>query len=72
MAARVKWSWLDYRDSKQLLEALSAKAQQIHGDLETTFGVAAKGIEEKEKPREEGFVAIDLQDVTRTSVPTHG
>ena len=63
LAVEVKWTDLSYHEAKKLLSELAAKAQQIREAKETTLGLMAKKIEEKEKIRKEGFMAIDLQDL---------
>jgi AAA+ ATPase superfamily predicted ATPase len=63
LAIEVKWSDLSYHESKRLLSELAVKAKQIREVKETTFGLMAKKIEEKEELRKEGFTAIDLQDI---------
>ncbi|MGQ9719429.1 MAG: ATP-binding protein [Nitrososphaerales archaeon] len=63
LAVEVKWTDLDYHEAKRLLLELTAKAQQIHDVKESILGIMAKKIENKEKIRSEGFIAIDLQDI---------
>lgn len=65
MAVEAKWGRLDYRDSKRLLADLSRKAELIPGAGEQVLGIMAKKIEDKEKIRGEGFLALDLQDLKR-------
>ncbi len=62
LAVEVKWSNLDYSESRRLLSELEKKAQQVHGAKEFTFGLMAKSIQEKESLRNEGFFALDLED----------
>jgi len=61
LAVEVKWTDLDYHESKRLLSELTAKAQQIHNVKESILGIMAKKIENKDKIRSEGFIAIDLK-----------
>jgi uncharacterized protein len=63
LAVEVKWTDLSYLEAKRLLSELAAKTQQIREAKETTLGLMAKKIEEKEKIRKEGFMALDLQDL---------
>jgi AAA+ ATPase superfamily predicted ATPase len=58
-----KWSGLNYSEAKMLLSDLAAKARQIHDIKELVAGITAKKIESKEKIRNEGFIAMDLQDM---------
>jgi hypothetical protein len=67
LAIEVKWSSLDYRDSERLLKGLSLKAQHIQGVGEPLLGIMAKRIEGKEKLRDEGFLAMDLAEITGNS-----
>jgi len=63
LAVEAKWTDLDYQEAKRLLSELTIKAQQIHDVKECIVGVVAKKVENKEKIRDEGFIAIDLQDM---------
>ncbi len=63
LAVEVKWTDLDYHEAKRLLLELTEKAQKIHDAKESILGIIAKKIENKEKIRSEGFIAIDLQDI---------
>jgi AAA+ ATPase superfamily predicted ATPase len=63
LAVEVRWTNLDYHESKRLISELTAKAQQIHNVKESISGIMAKKIENKDKIRSEGFIAIDLQDI---------
>lgn len=65
LAVEAKWGQLDYRDSKRLLADLSRKAMRIPGAGEQVLGIMAKKIEDKEKMRGEGFLALDLRDLKR-------
>jgi len=65
LAVEAKWGRLDYRDSKRLLADLSRKAERIPGAGEQILGIMAKKVEDKEKIRGEGFLAVDLQDLKR-------
>jgi len=67
LAVEAKWTELNHREAKALLSELAVKAQQIHNVKERTLGVIARKIENKEKIRNEGIVAIDLQDVEELS-----
>jgi len=61
LAVEVRWTNLDHHESKRLLSELTAKAQQIHNVKESILGIMAKKIENKDKIRSEGFIAIDLK-----------
>lgn len=59
----VKWSTLSYRDCKRILNELSVKTSQVPDVEEPILGVMAKQINDKEKIREDGFWAMDLNDL---------
>jgi hypothetical protein len=63
LAIEAKFTELDYQETRKLLSELTIKAQQIHDVKECIPGVMAKKIENKEKLRNEGFAAFDLQDM---------
>lgn len=63
LAVEVKWTDLDYREAKRLMSELSTKTKQISDIKETVTGLMAKKIEDKERIRKEGFMAMDLQDI---------
>ncbi|MEM2914105.1 MAG: DUF234 domain-containing protein [Candidatus Bathyarchaeia archaeon] len=63
LAVEAKWTELDYQEAKRLLSKLTAKAQQIRDVKETIVRIIAKKIVNKEKTRNEGFIALDLQDI---------
>lgn len=63
LAVEAKWTKLDYREAKRLLSKLTIKAQQIHDTKECVAGIIAKKIGNKEKIQNEGFIALDLQDI---------
>jgi len=63
LAVEAKWTDLDYLEAKRLLSELVAKAHQVRDVRECVVGVMAKKIANKEKIRNEGFMAFDLKDV---------
>lgn len=63
LAVEAKWTDLDYREAKRLLSELAVKAHQVKDVRECVVGVMAKKIANKEKIRNEGFIAFDLKDV---------
>ncbi|MBS7643971.1 hypothetical protein KEJ26_05300 [Candidatus Bathyarchaeota archaeon] len=63
LAVEAKWTELDYQEAKRLLSKLTAKAQQIRDVKETIVRIIAKKIVNKEKTRNESFIALDLQDI---------
>jgi len=63
LAMEAKLTELDYQETKRLLSELTVKAKQIHIAKECILGVMAKKIGNKEKIRNEGFIAFDLQDM---------
>lgn len=64
LALEAKFTDLNYDEAKKLLYKLNIKSNQIYDVEECILGVAAKKIENKEKIKEEGFIALDLQDIT--------
>lgn len=65
LAIEAKWTDLNYQEAKRLLSQLNIKANQIPKAKERILGVIAKKIEDKEKIRSEGFIALDLQDIAK-------
>jgi AAA+ ATPase superfamily predicted ATPase len=63
LAIEAKSTELNYQEAKKLLSELTIKTKQIHNTKECILGVMAKKIEHKEKIRDEGFIALDLQDM---------
>ncbi|MGQ9460914.1 MAG: ATP-binding protein [Candidatus Bathyarchaeaceae archaeon] len=63
LAIEAKLTKLNYQEAKRLLSELTVKAKQIHNVKECTLGVIAKKIEDKEKIRNEGFIAFDVEDM---------
>jgi AAA+ ATPase superfamily predicted ATPase len=63
LALEAKWTQLDYREAKRLLSKLTTKATKIPKTEESIQGIIAKKIEDKERIRKEGFIALDLQDI---------
>lgn len=63
LAVEVKWSELNSRESKRILSDLSAKTRQVPGIEEPLLGIMAKKIDDKDKLREQGYWAIDLDDL---------
>jgi hypothetical protein len=64
LAIEAKLRELDYQETEKLLSELAVKARQIHNAKDCTLGVMAKKIGNKEKIRNEGFLAFDLQDLS--------
>ncbi|MGB9730374.1 MAG: ATP-binding protein, partial [Thermoprotei archaeon] len=58
----VKWKELSYDDAKNILIKLIEKSNLIKAERKE-YGIIAKKINEKEKLRNEGFIAIDLNDM---------
>lgn len=67
LAIEAKFTELNYQEAKKLLSELAIKAKQIHDVKECIQGVIAKKIWDKEKIRDEGFIAFDLQDMANLS-----
>lgn len=63
LAIEAKLTELNYQEAKRLLSELTVKAKQIHNVKECILGVIAKKIEDKEKIRNEGFIAFDVEDM---------
>ena len=63
LALEAKWSQVDHREAIRILTELAVKAAQISGVEESIQGLMAKEIEGKEEIRNEGFIALDLQDI---------
>ena len=63
LAIEAKLTEVNYQEAKRLLSELSIKAKQIRNTKECILGVMAKKIGNKEKIRDEGFIALDLQDM---------
>jgi len=63
LAVEVKWADLDYQEAKRILSDLTEKAQQIRTVKQCIMGVVAKKLGDKEKIRDEGFLALDLLDM---------
>ena len=63
LAIEAKLTELNYQEAKRLLSELTVKAKQIHNVKECILGVIAKKIEGKEKIRNEGFIAFDVEDM---------
>ncbi|MDI3474692.1 MAG: uncharacterized protein PWQ79_1130 [Thermococcaceae archaeon] len=59
----VKWRDLREREALKILENLQRKSNIVPLRGEKKYGIAARSIEGKEDLREEGFLAVDLQDV---------
>lgn len=63
LAIEAKWAELNYQEAKKLLSQLNQKAQYLHNVEDLTLGVIAKKVGDKQKIRDEGFIALDLQDI---------
>ena len=66
LAVEVKWSELTYLEAKRVLSKLETKTLQVRDVKESTYGLIAKKLQEKERLRNEGFFALDLQDFKKT------
>ncbi len=63
-----KYGNLDYRSALQIIMQLKRKAGLVkwyNKQRKEFFGVAAKEIDRKERLREEGYAAIDFEDLNR-------
>jgi hypothetical protein len=59
----VKWSALSKQDCKKILGILKSKASIFRWDRKKEgFGIIAKKIAEKQRLRDEGYIAFDLRD----------
>jgi len=58
----IKWKELSYEDSKTILLQLVEKSHHVKME-QKIYGIVAKRILKKEKLREEGYLAIDLEDI---------
>ena len=61
----VKWASLSYKKAMSILRDLKEKSKAVKWHLDNRtefFGIIAKRIENKEKLREENFIAYDLED----------
>ena len=67
LAIEAKLTELNHQEAKKLLSELTIKAKQIHNAKECIIGVMAKKIGDKEKIRDNGFLAFDLQDMANLS-----
>jgi AAA+ ATPase superfamily predicted ATPase len=63
LAIESKFTELDYQEARRILFDLTVKARQIRGVEEYVSGVVAKRIGSKEKIRDEGFIALDMEDI---------
>lgn len=59
----VKWKELSKREAKRILKDLKRKSKLVVlEDWEGRFGIVAKHIKNREKLREEGYLAWDLKN----------
>jgi AAA+ ATPase superfamily predicted ATPase len=61
-----KWQNVDIRRSKHIVADLKRKAALVkwgNDERSEIYGIVAKKIEGKEKLREEGYLAFDLEDI---------
>jgi len=65
LAIEVKWMELTFLEARRILSQLGVKAGQIRGVDECILGVMAEKIEGKERLREDGFMAMDLEDMVK-------
>jgi|GEM_PF-7039448 len=63
LAVEVKCTELNIREAERILPRLDVKTEQIRGVEECILGVMAKKIDGKKRLREEGFMAMDLEDM---------
>jgi len=63
MLFEIKWKELSYEDAKNIILRLIEKSLLVK-IKQKRYGVVAKRIMKKEKLREEGYVALDLEDIT--------
>jgi hypothetical protein len=63
LAVEVKWRDLKYGEVRKLLSNLAVKTSEVPDIKESVLGVMGRRIENKEKVREEGYLAIDIQDI---------
>ncbi|MCD6373799.1 MAG: ATP-binding protein [Thermococcus sp.] len=61
----VKWRDLGLRDARKVLKSLERKAELLPLKGDYRFGIIARGLEDKEELRKEGFLAFDLGDLIR-------
>lgn len=62
-----KWSTIGKRDSQRILKSLKDKAQQFRWNREKeNYGIIAKRIDEKQELRDNGYIALDLEDFEQT------
>lgn len=59
----VKWKELSYNDAKSIISRLIEKSHSIRIEKKE-YGIVAKKLLEKERLRKEGYVALDLEDIT--------
>jgi len=59
----IKWKELSYEDARDIILRLIEKSLLVKID-QKRYGIVAKRILKKEKLREEGYVALDLEDIT--------
>ena len=59
----VKWRELSYNDARNILSRLIGKSHLARAEKKK-YGVIAKKLSGKEKLRKEGFIAVDLDDIT--------
>jgi uncharacterized protein len=58
-----KWSTIGRRDSQRILENLKEKAKQFQWNREKeNYGIIAKRIDDKQQLRDQGYIALDLDD----------
>ena len=58
-----KWSTIGRRDSQRILSQLKEKAKQFRWNREKeNYGIIAKRVEDKQMLRDQGYIALDLED----------
>ncbi len=60
----IKWGTLNNQDTQRILKNLKTKAQQFRWNrMKENYGIIAKKISGKQQLREEGYFAMDLEDL---------
>ncbi len=58
-----KWKDMSLNTALRILESLEEKSEHYHFKGEKIYGIIGKKIKDKEKLREKGFLAYDLEDI---------
>lgn len=70
LAVEAKWTVLNHKQARSILHALATKTQQIPNTKTQILGIMAKKIQDKEQLRNEGYTALDLQDIEQLTKTT--